>query len=517
MKTLTGLLCLLLLLLGAAPAARAATIAYVPMDDRPVNLEYVADTVKAAGMKILTPDAGDVAGRQRSGDVPKLWDWVFRHAVCSDAMALSSDSLIYGGLVASRTHYHTEGELAERVEKFRELKHRFPALRLYVFGTVMRTPHASAGATEPSYYETFGPMIFRITALEDKRETANLTAEETAELARLLAAVPAEDMADWRTRRALNYRVNEQILQLAKDGVLEYFLLGRDDSSPLSSSHQEARHLARQAAGLGSNRFLSIPGADNLGICMVARAINAGEYHMPIIRVLYGLGTGDLTVASYEDQPLGVTVPQHITAAGGVKLDGTENPDLVLAVNTPFDGLTKEANQPGNTADVEPLVKYFVRKVKAAADSGQAVAVADVAFANGADNSLMTELKRQGLLDRLAAYSGWNTAGNTIGFAIGQGIMARQTPDPQRKRLLAVRYLDDWGYQANIREQLYQEVVYPRGNNGQWLNELNGEIVKAALVKVRRFAADNLWKIPQDAISVDFPWNRMFEVGVHIR
>ena len=150
-------------------------------------------------------------------------------------------------------------------------------------------------------------------------------------------------------------------------------------------------------------------------------------------------------------------------------------------------------------------------------DAGRRVAVGDVAFGNGADNSLMTELKQQGLLEKLAAYSGWNTAGNTLGYAVGQGMLANYTPDAQRKVLLAVRYLDDWAYQANIRGQLYEEVVYPAGNGGQWLNALKPKVTRAATDKIRRFAAENLWPIPAESIWEEFPWNRMFELGVHVQ
>ena len=195
MKLLAGICCLLMLWSGSI--VQAATLGYVPMDDRPVNLEYVIDTVRAEKTMIVTPAVLDIAGRERSGNVQQLWKWVFEQAALSDSLALSSDSLIYGGLVASRMHFASEAELQARVEKFRELKQRYPSLRLYVFGTIMRTPKMSAGATEPPYYEKMGPSIFRITALEDKREIAGLSTVEASELAQLLARVPAANLADW--------------------------------------------------------------------------------------------------------------------------------------------------------------------------------------------------------------------------------------------------------------------------------------------------------------------------------
>ena len=107
---------------------------------------------------------------------------------------LSSDSLIYGGLVPSRTHSLSEEALHERTERFRALKTAVSRPASLCF----RHDHAHAeneapGATEPPYYEVLGATIFRITLLEDKREISGLSIEETAELERLLGKVPAEN------------------------------------------------------------------------------------------------------------------------------------------------------------------------------------------------------------------------------------------------------------------------------------------------------------------------------------
>jgi hypothetical protein len=233
--------------------------------------------------------------------------------------------------------------------------------------------------------------------------------------------------------------------------------------------------------------------------------------------MFYAPGAGGKTVASYEDRPLGETIPQHILATGGLKLDWTDKPDLVLAVNTPEAGSTAEANGPENVIQASSATKQFVLQVISELDVGRRVAVGDVAFGNGADNALMKELSDKRVLDRLAAYSGWNTAGNTLGYALGQGMLAMSTPDQLRKKILAVRYLDDWAYQANIRSQLVKEFVNSRGNDGQWLNELKPLLVREAQNRIRRFAGQHLWPIPSESIDVEFPWNRMFELGVSVR
>lgn len=497
-----------------APAAFAKTILYVPADDRPVSLEYCVDTVKAAGFDILTPPVENIAGRFRQGDPEKLWQWVKDNAGKADALVLSGDTLIYGGLVDSRVHDFASVLLEWRLKHFRELRQAVPGVPLYVFNTVMRSPHASAGGVEPPYYEKYGPDIFTVTSLQDKAETAGLSEEEKTRLRLAKARVPQEDMQDWLDRRAKNYKINEAMLGLTREKVVDFFILGRDDTSPFSQSHKESRQLNKLAENLTNQQYVSFPGADQLGILLLARAYNHLAGQTPKVAICYAFGSEGKTVASYEDQAVGRGIIDHIIAAGGTVVRGGQ-PDLILAVNTPLDGHTAEAEEFDNLPMVTASLRQFAGMVGKNIDGGRRVAVADIAFANGADNSLMAELGNEKLLDRLSAYSGWNTASNTIGFAIGQGMMASTTSDQERKRLLLVRYLEDWGYQANLRKEIYRETFLDSPGDPQQLGALEQKITLATEKKIRLFASQYLWGEPE-RIHVSYPWSRMFEIGVSI-
>jgi hypothetical protein len=202
-------------------------------------------------------------------------------------------------------------------------------------------------------------------------------------------------------------------------------------------------------------------------------------------------------------------------AVGGIVLNNPLKPDLVVCVNTPVTGKTSEAESPKNTTVLTPALRQFVDGIQAQVEAGQHVALADISFANGADNALMTELSRRQLLDKLSSYSGWNTASNTMGYTIGQGMLARSTDDQERKRLLAVRYLDDWAYQANIRKALEKEIIYPNKGSLVYLNELKPALTVEAEKRERQFVAKYLWLSPEQ-LTVEFPWNRMFEIKINI-
>jgi hypothetical protein len=500
--------------LAGGPAA-AQTIVYVPFDNRPVSLDYVVDTAKAAGLEIVTPPAELLGSRTRPGNPEALWGWLMENCRTADAVVASSDALLYGSLVESRRHNLAEDVIAERLARFLSLKMANPGARLYVFGTIMRSPQASFGGVEPDYYEVYGPKIFRLTALRDKAETAGLSHGEEAELKGLAAAIPEAVLDDWFERRNKNFAANVGLVDYVKDGTFAFFLLGRDDCSPFSQSHMESRQMAAETAGLPASKYASFPGADQLGMLMVVRAANNAVVRMPLVRVFYAPGAGPETVPSYEDVPLGRTVNEHVLAAGGLLLTGTR-PDLVLAVNTPEDGVTHEAGVAANRSRMTAAAFVFAGEVEASVARGEPVAVGDVAYANGADNALMTELARRKLLFRLAAYSGWNTASNTLGYVIGQGLLAPRMTAAAKDRLLATRLLDDWAYQANVRGALGREVLYPAGGNWFYLNDMAPRLTMEVNQRLRAFAAKNFPAYPLDRFKAGFPWNRMFEVDINL-
>ena len=136
-------------------------------------------------------------------------------------------------------------------------------------------------------------------------------------------------------------------------------------------------------------------------------------------------------------------------------------------------------------------------------DAGRQVAVADVADANGADPALVHALAAAGVSDRLAGYAGWNTAGNSIGSAISQAVARQHASTPDRlaahRRLLAHRFLEDWGYQTDVRQ---------RAGSGPELARL----LAGRLAELVPFGAE--YRLDPD--SVRLPWQRPFEVDFRL-
>ena len=86
----------------------------------------------------------------------------------------------------------------------------------------------------------------------------------------------------------------------------------------------------------------------------------------------------------------------------------------------------------------------FCRAVVEAVRRGKNVAIADVDFVNGGDLILGAQLIQHPEIARLAAFGGWNTAGNTLGTALAQAVIynrenSLRTIDNLTSALFAIR------------------------------------------------------------------------------
>lgn len=509
--------------LSGAAAAGKGRLVFIPHDNRPISCEDTADVARAAGYEVVIPPQELLSGGvDKPGNPDKLWQWAKENVRGADAAMFSSDSMVYGGLVPSRKHELEEQTLAARVQKFAQLRQENPRLKLYVFDSIMRTPKSGmySGNAEPAYYQPYGADIFQYSALADKKSLQGLTAEEEQAMAQHEQAVPQEVWQDWRARRAKNVKVSEQLVDLTRQGVIDYLVVGKDDNAPYSQTHHEGLLLEDYGKGLPDTRYQVLAGIDEFGALLLSRAVNDAEKEIPFIYVQYNKGKGADTVPGYSDTRIDATIRASVRTAGGLVVNTPERADFVLLVNTNEDGRTGEANlvtaAKGNLANNgvdRGTTKYFTQQVNDYVAAGKAVGIADIAFANGADNALLKSLQAGGLLYKIRAYAGWNTPTNSTGFVIATGLLSGRMPDDACDNLLTKRYLDDWGYQANVRTKMAASIAgFRRWDVYSNMGSYETGIVNRINTLMREFAVTNLPPYAAlENLRVTLPWHRMFE------
>lgn len=521
MKQIFFLIMALIIFATSTAFAQGKKILYVPIDNRPVNLSQVVQVAEKLGYEIISPPDEMLGSNENLGDVEGMWQWLDENAATADYAVLSTDALIYGSLVASRVHTLDMQTILERAQRFKTFHEKFPYLPIYALGTIMRTPRSGSNASaEPEYYYTHGAKIFQYTALLDKQEMDEFKGSDKRALKKLEKDIPKEYLDDWFKRRAKNSDANELFIEYTREGVFEYFMLGCDDSAMFSQTHRESRHLTELGKDMGKTVMQVTSGADELGMLMIARAINKDRDEIPFVSVIYNDGKGANTFPAYCNEQIGISIDAAIIAAGGLKVPANERADLVLVVNTRGNGKTFEStNAKKNKLKLRSDLKPFMKIIKDLTAKNYPVGIVDISFSNGADNALMNQLKKNDLQFKIRAYGGWNTATNSSGFLVGAGVLTKFMEDKDVAELLITRYLDDWAYQANVRQEIVAE-CYAKGIEPYKIGDATPQINALTTEKMKSFAANNLlvprkWSI--EDFKVYLPWKRIFECDPHFK
>lgn len=527
-KYLKQLLCLFLMMIvvyvpNVVFASLNKTIIFVPHDNRPISFKQTADNIRDLGYEVLTPPEELLGNRENPYAKPEeLSKWVIENAKKADAAVISSDSMVYGSLVASRKHNLSEDVVLARVHNFEKIHQANPNMKLYVFGSIMRTPQTSeaSGSEDANYYAQYGTDIARYTALNDKLEQDGLTHKERKQLQQYEQKIPKAALDDWLSRRQGNFLVSKNLIDLARNDVITYLALGCDDNAKYSQTNKERRALDNYGSDLGELKYQSVAGIDEIGYVLLTRAVNNLQGDIPFVSVHYAKGTGENTIPAYSNEPIKNSIATHIKMAGGMKVNSDKRADLVFMVNTNFDGTTGAANDLNNVYIPNENIIDFVNMVDEAVQANKKVGIGDITFGNGSDNALMFSLYGKNLLDKLNAYSGWNTPTNSTGYALAMGMGANYTDRVGILKMLEVRYLDDWFYQANIRQAVANRLNSMPGE-GDYGNTKTRTLPaeKLATEALQKMIADyGLEKFEGQSYVADaqirFPWQRMFEADI---
>lgn len=494
-------------------------ILYIPLDSRPIVNKQTIDILEKAGVQIISPPEELLGNRDNLGDPDLLWDWLNKNAKKDlTAAVISADALLYGSLVASRKHEYDGDEILARADLFAEFRKRHKKLPIYVFSSIMRTPRSglASGYEEPDYYRYYGANIFRLTELMDKQELEGLTPREIKEFNFLQRLIPERALEDWMGRREKNFEANKKLIDYARDKTFDYLLLGRDDNAPYSQTHNEGRKLLTYSKGLNADRYITTAGIDEIGLVLLTRAVNQHAKNAPKVFVKYNWGRGPQTIPSYSDETMSDSIQSAITATGAKLVDNESRADFVMVVNTNPNGETFEASSTLNDGSERHGTRFIVETIRDYVDEGRKVIVADVAFANGSDNALMDQLYKRGLLFKIQSYAGWNTPTNSSGFALGTGLLSARMKDNSVDELLLRRYLEDWAYQANVRQIAAVQLNWLDGDGRyEVLDDKRDTAAGNCEELLMSFVKRNLPRFTgNDNIRVRFPWNRMFEADI---
>ena len=490
-----------------------ALIAFVPLDDRPVTRQLPQMLGRIAGAPVVEPPRALLGNYLTFGRPDEIIAWL-NGAQARDAgdVIVSTDMLAYGGLVASRVPGVSYADAYYRLQELRTLRRLHPRAWIGAFGTVMRLAPTGVPALGPA------KSFFAAYPLWDYlQQYANLhdppLPSEAASAAHLRELIGEPTLQAYLDTRARNLNVDLLAVKLTGENDVSTLVLGQDDAGPVGLHLKDVAALkaAVQERGL-RDRVAIEPGADELGMAMVAQAIARSAGWTPRVQVRYSRADGGAYNDPLEYAPIDVAIGSLITLCGAQRVDAM--PDIILYVRVPHPTAAQDA--------------ALLSAIQTDENAGKAVAFADLTFLeNSFDDQarFAEELLQTGAAAKLDAYSSWNTNANTVGTAIAEAVAAGAgrrtgTYDALAHREFTFnRILDDYAFHDYVRPQLNAALSAQGIEDHTYLLPEQA----APIAAINRAA---LWNRGEGiltqldpgyhiaAMNVTLPWNRTFETEI---
>lgn len=445
-------------------------ICFIPIDNRPVCYNLAKDIAAIdSNIEMLIPPREYLGDLTKTADIDNLIRWLENVPAC-DSIILSLDTLAYGGLIPSRRGKESFAEVKSRVEKLKSILSKKNA-QIYAFSSIMRISNNNYNEEEKEYWAYYGKKIFEYSYNLHKNGTADSK------------DIPNEILQDYLNTRKRNFEINKIYLDWQKEGFFDTLIFSKDDCAEYGLNVKEAQELET----LGG---YTKTGADEIPLSLLARSIKKKTN----VYIMYTEPDCVNLVSNYEDVSIQKSVEGQLSLCGFNKVENINTADFVLIVNN-FREKQGELVMGWDTAGsyngqfIPPSKPY---------------AVADVRYANGADNIFVEKLLPtiSHIHQSFLGYAGWNTSANTLGslLACVKTVLAAEIYNKEAfKKLQLVRFLDDWAYQANVRGKIDMPCEIK-------------DLMKPYEDKLLHIFNYN----PNAAIKYIYPWNRKFEIEVVI-
>ena len=322
-------------------------------------------------------------------------------------------------------------------------------------------------------------------------------------------------LEDFERRRQINRNVLEKILTEYRD-CFDVLVIPQDDSSAYGYTTVDREYLKQAVACSGAAEVPMYPGADEVGMSLLANAACTLMGRHPGVKLVYAHENAPNMVPLYEDRPVGKTIPVLLQTSGCRITEDAQ--DITLYLNYPAHSPVEVWDAPSAGYALRDL-DGFCDQIAADVQAGKLAAVADCAYCNGGDAQLVQMISRRISLIQLAAYGGWNTSSNTLGTVACQAVFAWLFGKSGWLDLFtAQRLYEDVGYCGYVRREV-TALIEPMGFGYFNAGEKDGAVAKLVRQRLDIYMHDLLPEIAQ-RYAIDrcqMPWKRMFEVDLTLK
>ena len=516
----------------AAAPQKTQKILLVPLDGRPPCRKFVLDAGELAGAEILTPPGEIQDYYTQPGDTKALAPWLEENIEGCDALILSIDQLLYGGLLAAREANKTPAEMTALLDFLRRLHAEHPEVPIYAFNILPRmTPPASIDGYEDN------KNLLKYSRLVDRYEQSGSDSDRQ-ELEAVEAKISPGSLQQYQELFRQNTELNEQLSLLAQEGTLQRLIIGQDDGEKYSIPNIEKRRLRTFLSKheITDSQVSITHGADEIALTLLTEIEARKQQHPPMVYVEYNTPETPASIMPYMAVSVEETVREKLHMLQGERTASPDGADYILFISC------------GTEENLSSREKSAARIAQFLAE-GKNVALVDLSKHFDAHETLLPILIKQEIpLNQLIAYAGWNTTSNSIGTAMSEAglFTLGYRKAGNQADLLALyqsnlvflnnRYLEDYYYlkdvitlvNTSIKKAGYANVYdLDLEHNYLWATDMLREAMNTRIVTYKNTAAfrkpfsihtpDGPLKLRVRELSADisYPWPRTFEIYLH--
>lgn len=400
--------------------SKLPVMAYIPLDNRPVNVDRVIYEAESAGFTVLMPDEDLYATRldgqplnsngTQYGSPEKLTEWMKEMDSETDYFVISLDQILSGGLVNSRSI----SEIDKEYEIIAEIVELSLTNHVYIVDTVPRLAtctldYLKANADTYNYLRAYNRKP-RASIPASKLTIDAIVAGYGKDEKNKEIPIDAKYVESVKTSfhtRERKLRLFDALLEQDTARRIKYFV-GIDDSLPEKTIQTNEIDYIKRAMG---SRGLIYSGTDELGMmATLSLMIDFYGYTVNAAAVYFG-GTENASSGSdFDIEVVRENVEKHLKSAG-VHLVSRDNADLEIVV------LTKPEKSILNSKYISQMIDYLNQNIAA----GVPTIVINTA-PNAYSGHLEYRMIREVEMSMLLAFSSWGTVGNSIGLAMCNGI-----------------------------------------------------------------------------------------------
>lgn len=507
--------------------------AFLPLDDRPCTYDFVKMLSDYTDYKAELPPKALLGKFLKAGKPERLESWLKKQAKTSDALLIAVDALLFGNLIASRSSNINYAKILKKLNFLKKIAKQKKCEDVYVFNVLTKLSPTVKNKKDVQFVEklkeflamTYNKIKFKKVCFKENWWDVYKLEEEAKK-----AGLPWPKVKEYLRNRLRNHKINLIMLDWAKEGLFEYLIICLDDTKTASLNLVEKDVLRKKLKALNLKDKVTIyPGTDEAIGLLAGRFFIKAKDVRPKIYIDFVPSYGSRVIPSYEDITLKEIISDQISAIGALQVAIQEQADIILMVNSPVSQQYEASIQEGKIIQKNRLLIYkeFLQKLNQYFQEGKIVAVADAAFANGADIGLAEVLRKNMDITKLASYSAWNTASNTIGTALLQAILYFLYPEARcskaHYRFLINRLLDDWLYQSVVRPYVINKVrgkktdIYNLGAKHSAVQSM----VKKSMKKVSQRLFNETFKNHPNISKITLkkaklPWPRLFEADIDV-